>query len=166
MADDQDFSNDVEIAEGYKKFSGELLRVSLLAITGCAVLWLKLKTADDSQRLQIEWAWLDWSFACFCLAAACALVHLYFANDSLALELERRRRIEQRVPIDKIVSARNWRFKLCKWLIIFSSVLIMLAVVLLGIGVLTAKRARAKPEATETPATTSVHFSRLPTIGA
>jgi hypothetical protein len=163
MADDQDFSNDVEIAEGYKKFSGELLRVSLLAVTGCAVLWLKLKTANESQRLQIEWAWLDWSFACFCLAAACALVHLYFSNDSLALELERRRKIEQRVPVDKIVSARNWRFKLCKWLIIFSSLLIMLAVVLLGIGVLTAKRARAKPS--ESPATTSAHFNRSRTLG-
>jgi hypothetical protein len=164
MTEDVDFSNDVEIAEGYKKFSGELLRVSLLAITGCAILWLKLKTADEGTRLQIEWAWLDWSFICFCLAAACALMHLYFANDSLALELERRRRELKGGGIDRIVRVRDWQFKLCKWLIVVGSALIMIAVVLLGIGVLTAKRAPTKPAGgpgTPAPAA-SVIFLRLP----
>src|SRR5882757_976504 len=42
------FDLDLKINEGYQNYSGELLRLALLILTGLAVVWIKLYLPEDN----------------------------------------------------------------------------------------------------------------------
>lgn len=96
------FGWDLKIAEAYQTYSAELLRLSLLAMTGLSLVWLKLYLPgkDDLHRnLEVNHVvvWMMLSFAGFAIAAACALMHRYASADSLAYQLTMlRRRLRNR----------------------------------------------------------------------
>ena len=134
VADVKEFSYDIKIADGYKKFAQELLRLSLLALTGCAVMWLKLKMPDPGQALKVQWIWLELAFFSFLMAAGFAAAHLYVSNDALAEELIRRRK-----PDETNVGARNRMLRFSATVLINSAVLLIVGVVFFLVGVIQIK---------------------------
>lgn len=92
---DHEYKPDFEIAEKYISFSAEILRLSLLAITGAGSLLLFfLKQEPDSlPHLGIAGKLLFiLTFTLFGLSTACSLAHRFFATDSLSYLIARIRK--------------------------------------------------------------------------
>jgi hypothetical protein len=89
------FELDLKINEGYQQYSAELLRLSLLAITGLSAVWLKIQFPDHPiAAIGAGFSKLLFaSFALLCVSAAAALTHRYTAADSLAYHLTMLRRL-------------------------------------------------------------------------
>jgi hypothetical protein len=94
------FELDLKINAGYQAYSAELLRLSLLAISGLAIVWLRIYLperphAAPSRSFGVLMAL---SFALLTISAAAALIHRYTAADSLAFHLTMLRRYKRRRP--------------------------------------------------------------------
>ena len=80
------FEQDMRLLDGYVNYSAELLRMSLLAITGIATLCVTLHA-----QLKTSFHDLVWSFSpalcALVIASACALAHRFMATDSMAFHL-------------------------------------------------------------------------------
>ena len=83
------FKNDLDMLDRYQAFSAELLRISLLALSGLGALIvarypniLDLRELAPGSRRAILFAAL-----LFGVAAAAALLHRYFSADSMATQL-------------------------------------------------------------------------------
>lgn len=82
--DESKFKADFLIMDNYIKFSGELLRLSLLAIGGFGTLiMLKIKN-EGGVEIFLEPLFPILSLAFFVLAAAGSLFHRYFATDTMS----------------------------------------------------------------------------------
>ena len=126
---------DWKIADGYIAYSSELLRISLLAISGLAAIYLK----DRSNVFTLP-------LIALVISAALSLLHRFLAIDSMAYHVSslrrRRRRREaftkadgKKVPSDEDVAkdeenSRNWRFKLSGVLLSASAATLILGIVL------------------------------------
>lgn len=82
--DESKFKADFLIMDNYIKFSGELLRLSLLAIGGFGTLILLRIKDQDKIEIFSDPLFPILSLAFFVLASAAALFHRYFATDSMS----------------------------------------------------------------------------------
>jgi hypothetical protein len=143
--DNDAFELDLKINEGYQNYSAELLRLSLLILTGLSAVWLKLYLPDTGRPKLPPLPLLNsvtylCSFAATMIAAGAALVHRYTAADSLAYHLTSlRRRARNRPalgkrPSDKALADKNDRDRdrRFKW----SAALLRLSVASLFLGLL------------------------------
>ena len=79
-------NQDWRLADGYNAYSAELLRLSLLAITGIATLCVKLHDAPGRKFADIIYIFIL-PISAFLLSAGCALAHRFIAIDSMAFHL-------------------------------------------------------------------------------
>lgn len=85
---EMDFKPDFEIADKYINFSSELLRLSLLAITGIGALIMY--SFDNDSKLHLTQTDKFLFFATlffFALASGTALGHRFWASDSLSYHI-------------------------------------------------------------------------------
>jgi len=154
MTDDiQDIGHDFKLAEGVKQFSSELLRLSLLAVTGCGAMWIKLRMPDPGPRPRIPWIWLEAAVVVFMVASALALLHLYVSNLSLTSELARRR-----TNVDSRLAGGASFFRLLPAVLIGACCMMLLGVVLLMVGIMKIE----PPAAAKEPAPRSQASFRAP----
>jgi hypothetical protein len=132
---------DWKLADGYIAYSGELLRLSLLAIGGIATLCLSLSQKGKS------WHTLMWIFSLplvgFLLSTGFALAHRFTAMDSMAFHIASIR-LRKRgagayedsgcqnhadlIESKKQAKGRDLRFTLADWSIRFSAFFLFLGV--------------------------------------
>jgi hypothetical protein len=134
---------DWKVNEGYISYSAELLRLSLLMMTGIATLCLKL---SEHRPFGSTIAGFRWGLACLAVAVASAVAHRYLAVDSLhyqikSLRLSIRRRPagyrsdfdpDKRGDIERAKSERGkmkFRFCVATWLLRFAGSFLFLGVV-------------------------------------
>jgi hypothetical protein len=129
-ADVDDFSFDLAIGEGYKKFASELTRLSVIGIGAVATLWLKLKIDHSVIPAYPTFGFMYAAFIAFCLSAALGLAHLYYANDSLACEISLRRKQVRNRDITSERCRRDLLFSRCGWLLTSSSFALMIGILL------------------------------------
>lgn len=87
--DNEAFGLDLKINGGYQQYSAELLRLSLLAISGISFVWLKIIIGTDNAVVHpdILAVGLAISFTLLAGAAGCALFHRYTSADGLTCQL-------------------------------------------------------------------------------
>jgi hypothetical protein len=83
----ESLDQDWKLADGYIAYSAELLRLSLLALTGIATLCFKLQTKPGCKLAPIIWSFIV-PITAFMISAASALVHRFLAIDSMAFHLK------------------------------------------------------------------------------
>jgi hypothetical protein len=136
--------NDWKVATGYIEYSAELLRLSLLAITGLATLCLKLRGTVDPQLPPLTKTF-QWPFYAFTLCAGCALFHRFIAVDSMGYHLESLRRWtrnypemlnedKKATPSDRNLAedqknGRNRRFYIARYLLICAVIALIAGVI-------------------------------------
>lgn len=88
------FTHDVELGDRYQRFSEEMARLALLGLSAIAFLLVSLKIGGEhgesvllKHLADIQW-WLYGTLTAFAATVGCALVHRYYATDSLATQLE------------------------------------------------------------------------------
>ncbi len=144
------FELDLKINEGYQSYSAELLRLSLLALTGLSFVWLKLYLPDkDAPSHDVSsfgvYGSLGVAFLSFVLSSGAALLHRNTASESLAYHLTALRRYKRRRPGhgnrpgDLALAAqervtRDWFFKLSGFLLSASAVLLVMGVLAFGVA--------------------------------
>lgn len=85
---EQDYKPDFEIADKYINFSSELLRLSLLAITGIGTLILfTFKEGSILHLTLFDKYMLFATLLIFALASGAALAHRFWASDSLSYHI-------------------------------------------------------------------------------
>jgi len=113
--EEQDYKPDFEIADKYINFSSELLRLSLLAITGIGALIMY--TFDKNSNLQLtlldKYLFFTTLFF-FALASGTALAHRFWASDSLSYHIAylRKKTQEEKVGRRKCL-IRSANFLIC-----------------------------------------------------
>lgn len=86
--EEQNYKPDFEIADKYISFSSELLRLSLLAITGIGALIMYSFDKDSSLHLtQVDKYLFFITLFFFALASGTALGHRFWASDSLSFHI-------------------------------------------------------------------------------
>jgi hypothetical protein len=151
IAIDRDaFELDLKINEGYQSYSAEILRLSLLALTGLSFVWLKLYLPDkDSAFRDVSsfgvYGSLGAAFLAFVLSSGAALLHRNTASESLAYHLTTLRRYKRRRPARsdrpsdlelaaRDTAKRDWFFKLSGLLLSASAVLLVIGVLAFGVA--------------------------------
>lgn len=82
--EESQFKADFVILEGYIKFSGELLRLSLLAMGGFGTLFLIRVKGEIGQELLDKPVLFLVSMIFFALCSGACLFHRYYASDSMS----------------------------------------------------------------------------------
>jgi hypothetical protein len=144
------FELDLKINESYQQYSAELLRLSLLAITGLAFVWLRIYLPDTPHGVHPPrfGAFMASSFALLAISAAAALVHRYTAADSLAYHLTALRRYKRRRPAsgnnradiklgDGNRKKRDMLFRFSDFLLRFSAAALIIGVAAFGLAMWT-----------------------------
>jgi hypothetical protein len=134
---------DFKICDGYTAYSAELLRVSLLVLSGLATLWIKTTIPlPNTGVFRVE---VIGSATFLVLSAFAALCHRFVAMDSMAYHVAVMRLHQRCLPArpakgkiearksdlelaDSEAKARNWRFKASGWLLTASAALLLLGV--------------------------------------
>lgn len=130
------FEHDHKIAEGYQSFSAELLRLSLAGLAVVGFLVTKMLAPPENQPpvplpacLKVM---LGIAIGSLAVAAGLALLHRYYATDSLANHLQLMRSLEAGRALSS--SGRQIGFALSTFLLVGSSVSLWLGAVFLGIA--------------------------------
>jgi hypothetical protein len=125
-----DYKPDFEILDRYINFSSELLRLSLLGISGFGALVLfgkdkhaELLTYDVSVTLFI-------SVIFFTISAALALSHRFYATDSMSYHISY---LRKKNPAEK--QGRNRRLKISEWLLITAEFAFGIGVLFFAAGI-------------------------------
>jgi hypothetical protein len=102
---DDALAQDWKTCDSYIAYSAELLRISLLAISGLAALCLKIneKSPDTMSQLLLNFRG---SLIALILAAGLSLFHRYIAVDSMAFHIESLRRRKRNRP-DQTIEGRK-----------------------------------------------------------
>jgi hypothetical protein len=144
--DDSALQSDWKACDGYIAYSAELLRISLLAISGLAALCLKVHEKGTNTET-IPVSVFRNSFVALAIAAGLSLVHRYLANDAMAFHIEALRRRkrnrpartenEKEIKSDAVLakrqeSFRNRLFRASNWALIGAALCLILGVVLAG----------------------------------
>jgi hypothetical protein len=135
---DRDFS----IADGYRSFSAELLRLALLGIAGVGFLLVRLQpessdAATASRHVAALTPWVHVALGSFAVCVAAALAHRYCASDSLTCHVVYLRRLLIGRPatdpkVEGERTQRNRMYKRSKWLLVAASVTLTLGAVALA----------------------------------
>lgn len=143
---DNALQSDWKACDGYIAYSAELLRISLLAISGLAVLCLKVHEKGTNNEI-IPVSIFRTSFVALAIAAGLSLIHRYLANDAMAFHIEALRRRKRNRPTqmenkkkiesDAVLAKRqevfrNWLFRASNWALIGAAVCLILGVLLAG----------------------------------
>jgi hypothetical protein len=129
---DCDYKPDFELADKYISFSAELLRLSLLAITGIgALIMYSLKEKPDVQLTLCDKYWLFATLLLFALASGGALAHRFWASDSLAYHIAY---LRTKAPKEK--AGRKFCLKLSGNLLIATEILFGIAIIAFVITIL------------------------------
>ena len=140
---------DWKVTDGYIAYSAEMLRLSLLAITGIAAICLKL--FDKNKPLRASVIGFAVPLALLVISSACALAHRYVATDSMYWHIEGLRRTLRKRPAhsmevdpkkshssDEVKAAillrkRNGRYKLANYLLVIGAFSLLIGVALSAI---------------------------------
>jgi hypothetical protein len=134
---------DFKLCEGYTAYSAELLRISLLILSGLAALWMKASTPFPATR-SFQFAVIG-AAASLVLSAFAALCHRFTAMDSMAYHVAALRLRARGLPARPTEGgqkarlsdlqqahleekARDWRFKASGLLLTASAFLLLLGV--------------------------------------
>jgi hypothetical protein len=134
---------DWKVNEGYVSYSAELLRLSLLVMTGIATLCVKL---SEHRSFGSTIAGFRWGLVCLAVAVASAVAHRYLAVDSMHYQTKSLRLVIRRRPagypsdfdddskgdIERSKSERGKmkrRFGITTWLLRFAAMFLFLGVV-------------------------------------
>jgi len=155
------FELDLKINEGYQSYSAELLRLSLLALTGLSFVWLKLYLPDkDAASRDVSsfgvYGSLGAAFLAFVLSSGAALLHRNTASESLAHHLTALRRYKRLRPArgdrrgdlelaEHDRAKRDWFFKLSGFLLSASAVLLVMGVLAFGVAMYHVMRSPIAP---------------------
>lgn len=128
---ENDYKPDFEIAEKYISFSSELLRLSLLAITGIGVLMMY--TFDTNSKLDLticdKYLFLA-ALLVFALAAGASLAHRFWASDSLSYHIAYLRK-----KTEKERNGRTRCLKRAAWFLLFSEYFFAVAILIFVISI-------------------------------
>lgn len=137
---------DWRVTDGYIAFSAELLRLSLLAITGIAAMCLKL--FDKYITLQTSVGGFAVPLAFLVISSGCAMAHRYVATDSMYWHIEGLRRTLRKRPASSaatdqkkpnlsdeeragvLLRKRNGRYKLASYFLVASAFSLLIGVAL------------------------------------
>jgi hypothetical protein len=141
--------HDWKICDGYVAYSAELLRISLLAISGLAALCLKVRDIRTGPGT-LPLAAFTQPFIVLSLAAILSLAHRFIAIDAMAfhiasLRFRRRKRPpsvnrkSERVDSDEVCAAgeeasRDRRLKAAEWLLIVAAGTLVIGIVWAGVS--------------------------------
>ncbi len=140
--------HDWKVCDGYIAYSAELLRISLLAITGLAALCLKVHE-KNTNPITMPVSVFRNAFIALIIAAGLSLAHRYLANDAMAFHIEGlRRRIRNRpgqtkngrkIKSDATLAERqelfrNWIFRISNWVLIAAALCLIAGVALAGVS--------------------------------
>lgn len=129
---DCDYKPDFELADKYISFSAELLRLSLLAITGIGTLIMySLKEKPEIQLTSYDKSWLFITLLFFAFASGGALAHRFWASDSLAYHIAY---LRTKAPQEK--GGRRFCLKLSGYLLIITELLFGVAIIAFVITIL------------------------------
>lgn len=135
------FDHDVTIGAGYQAFSAELLRLSLAGLGVVGFLATKFHTIPTGQTsyeplptcVKIH---LGLAIGSLTLCAGLALLHRYFATDSLANHLAMVRAQRGGRDVTELRQLRRSGFNTARVLLLGSSLTLWLGALFLGIGFL------------------------------
>ena len=128
---EKDYKPDFELADRYINFSSEILRLSLLAMTGVgALIIFSLEKGATSKLSLSNMNLFFFSLLFFALAAGASLSHRFFATDSLSYHIA-----YLRTNSGNEKNGRNLRLKLSAIFLIISEFLFAIAVILFVIAV-------------------------------
>ena len=96
--DESQYKADFMIAEGYIKFSSELLRLSLLAMGGFGALVLIKFKGENKGQLLSEPKYFLLSMIFFGLCAGASLFHRYYASDTMSWYISWLRAVKKNEP--------------------------------------------------------------------
>jgi hypothetical protein len=106
-----DYKPDFQIAEGYIKFSSELLRLSLLAVSGMGSFILLTYKEDSHVKLTHDAkSWLFISIILFFLASGFALAHRFYASNSMSYLIAylRKKTDDEKTDYMRILKRAKW----------------------------------------------------------
>jgi hypothetical protein len=137
---------DWKVTDGYIAYSAELLRLSLLAITGIATICVKL--LDNNKPLHASVEEFGVPLAFLVISSGCALAHRYIATDSMYWHIEGLRRTLRKRPASSVaanakkkplsdegkaemlLSKRNGRYKLASYVLGVAAASLLIGVAL------------------------------------
>ncbi len=144
------FELDLKINEGYQQYSAELLRLSLLAITGLSLVWLKIYLPESGHATYPQQTrfFMAICFGLLAVSAATALIHRYMAADGLTYHLTALRRYKRGFPAsaghrsdieraDQQSKKRDIRFRLSGKSLSVSAAALFLGVAVFGFAMWT-----------------------------
>ncbi|AWI25894.1 hypothetical protein [Flavobacterium pallidum] len=82
---EQDYAPDFEISDRYIKLSAELLRLSLLAITGIVTLLYNYKNCNSGPMYDFKYFFI--AISGFILCCGASLAHRFYATDCLSYHM-------------------------------------------------------------------------------
>jgi hypothetical protein len=152
---------DFKLCEGYTTYSAELLRISLLVLSGLATLWVKT-TIPLPTTLRFKVSVIGAAVS-LVLSAFAALTHRFTAMDSMAYHVAAMRLRARNLPArpekgdikarksdldlaEEEVRARNWRFKASGRLLLASAFLLLLGVSFSLVGMWILRQSAASPQ--------------------
>lgn len=126
-----DYNPDLDILDRYINFSSELLRLSLLGISGFGALVLYSKGSNNNNLLTAHVSsTLFTAVVFFAISAALALSHRFIATDSMSYHIAY---IRKKDPAEK--AGRDKRFHISKWLLITAEFAFGIAVLFFAAGI-------------------------------
>lgn len=128
--DEAQYKVDLIISDNYIKFSGELLRLSLLAIGGFGTLTILNIKGEDKLHVFANPIFLILSLVCFVICSSAALCHRYYATDTISWYISwlRAEKIKNEIKADK---EKKGFYKLLK----YSRISLITCEISFGIGV-------------------------------
>ncbi|WP_264530315.1 hypothetical protein [Flavobacterium sp. N502540] len=128
--DESDYKADFIISENYIKFTGELLRLSLLAIGGFGTL-LVAKMKREGFGAELDYSGFIIALVCFVFCSGACMCHRFFATDSMSwfISLLRTQKNDDIVKIDK---ERKGMYRALK----LSNIFLVLSGISFGLGVI------------------------------
>ena len=128
---ENDYKPDFEIADKYISFSSELLRLSLLAITGIGVLMMYTYETNSTLDLTVyEKYWFLATLLVFALAAGASLAHRFWASESLSFHISYLRKKDQEER-----KGRNRCLKRSAIFLIISEILFAIAILIFVVAI-------------------------------
>lgn len=127
---DNQYKPDFEIADRYINFSSELLRLSLLAITGIGGLILFSFKNDSQLNLNhIDKILFSVVLSVFVLAVGASLIHRFYASDSLSFHIA-----YLRTKAQKEADGRTKSLRLSGFFLVLTEYLFGIAVIIFAIA--------------------------------
>jgi flagellar biosynthesis protein FlhB len=122
----EEYSADFEISKRYIDFSAELLRLSIIAITGLSTFFISIIKKGPIPE---SYNWFYIAIILFALATCSALAHRFFATDCLSYLIAylRKDSQEEKEGMIKLLKRAEWFLILTEWLFGIAIVVTLIA---------------------------------------